>query len=180
VTVSRQGIGELATEFVALGTAVRDRAGGTAARPFVTDLGGADVAKALSSGWIPVSLAFGISVAVLGGGWQAYRQLARQTRRWAGNTEVVAYSELLGRARADARDQFRADAARAAADAAVVSGMSVEMLRYESGRESEVHGAQAVVTGSTMARFRGSSSPPVRTLTVLPLRTPAAATGDVS
>src|SRR5947208_1615301 len=64
VRLSVNHLGQDNREFVALGTAVRGSGDVPLERPFVTDLPGAGVAKLLQAGWVPVSIAFGISVAV--------------------------------------------------------------------------------------------------------------------
>lgn len=167
-SVTRTPVGGHSWEFLAMGTAVRDASGARVDRPFVTDLSGARVAQALSSGWVPVSVAIGISVAVVGGGVQTWQQLSRQTRRWAPNSEVVAYSELATQVRSDARNQFAAEAARAGADAAVVSSMDFQMVARTDQQPVPV--GQAVVIGSTLASFSAAGQQRPRPLSVLPLR----------
>lgn len=179
VTVTRTDVGNASSEFMALGTAVGADVRVKPDHPFVTDLSGADVSKALQAGWVPVSLAYGISVASLNLMGQSWSTLNRQMRRWSGNVEVDGLSELVGKVRADARNQFRIDAERASADAAIVSSMSLEILDGEDGSVLP-YSAEAVVTGSTLARFRAATAPPTRTLTVLPLRQTAPSTGAAS
>src|SRR5256885_10181731 len=115
VRISVEHLGQDNREFVALGTAVRATGRVHAPRPFVTDLPGADVAKLLRAGWVPVSIAFGISVAV------RHDDYATQTQagRWGGDTEVSGYTELVHHVRPHARPQFPAHAARAGAEGAV-------------------------------------------------------------
>jgi uncharacterized protein YbjQ (UPF0145 family) len=153
-------------EFVALGTAVRGDSRVHPDRPFVTDLAGADVAKLLHAGWVPVSIAFGISVAV------RHDDLATLTQagRWAGNTEVSGYTELVHHVRADARARFEEHAARAGAEGAIVSSMDLHVEEREVAENHRDHVAESTVFGTTLVRFHRGRAAPTRALTVLPLR----------
>jgi uncharacterized protein YbjQ (UPF0145 family) len=166
VRLSVEHLGQDNREFVALGTAVRAESGQHPARPFVTDLAGADVAKLLHAGWVPVSIAFGISVAV------RHDDYATQTQasRWSGNTEVAGYTELVQHVRADARHQFQAHAARAGAEGAIVSQIGLHVWEREPNEGHRDHVAESTVSGTTLARFSRERAAPTRTLTVLPLR----------
>jgi uncharacterized protein YbjQ (UPF0145 family) len=171
VRLSVEHLGQDNREFVALGTAVRAeqvgaRAGRHPARPFVTDLPGADVAKLLHAGWVPVSIAFGISVAVRHD--DAYT--LSQAGPWSGNTEVTGYTELVQHVRADARRQFAAHAARAGAEGAIVSDMDLHMWEREPGEGHRDHVAESTVRGTAVARYARGRTAPTRALTVLPLR----------
>jgi uncharacterized protein YbjQ (UPF0145 family) len=166
VRLSVEHLGQDNREFVALGTAVRAAAGRHPARPFVTDLPGADVAKLLHAGWVPVSIAFGISVAV------RHDDVVTQSQAgpWSGNTEVQGYTELVQHVRADAREQFAAHAARAGAEGAIVSSIGLHVWEREPGEGHRDHVAESTVSGTTLARFARPRSTPTRALTVLPLR----------
>jgi len=166
VRLSVEHLGQDNREFVALGTAVRAEDGRHPARPFVTDLAGADVAKLLHAGWVPVSIAFGISVAV------RHDDYATQTQagRWSGNTEVSGYTELVHHVRADARHQFEAHAARAGAEGAIVSEMGLHVWEREPNEGHRDHVAESTVSGTTLARFHRGHTAPTRALTILPLR----------
>jgi uncharacterized protein YbjQ (UPF0145 family) len=166
VRLSAESLGQDNREFVALGTAVRGEAPRHPARPFVTDLPGADVAKLLHAGWVPVSIAFGISVAVRHD--DTYTQ--RQAGPWSGNTEVSGYTELVQHVRADARQQFAAHGARAGAEGAIVSSMELHVWEREPSDGHRDHVAESTVRGTTLARFTRGSTAPTRALTVLPLR----------
>src|SRR4051794_7850857 len=121
VRLSVTHLGQDNREFVALGTAVRSAGTAHPTRPFVTDLPGADVAKLLHAGWVPVSIAFGISVAVR---HDDYATLS-QARAWGQNTEVSGYTELVQYVRDDARDRFAQHAGRTGADGAIVSSVDL-------------------------------------------------------
>lgn len=166
VRIGASHLGQGNREFVALGTAVR--AGGQAAapRPFVTDLAGADVATLLRGGWVPVSVVFGISVAIRHDDYLT----ARQASSW-GNTEVSGYSQLVGHVRADARDRFQSHATSAGAEGAIVSSMSLRVWPLEVSDGHRDHVAESTVWGTALASFRRTSpAAPSHPLTVLPLR----------
>jgi uncharacterized protein YbjQ (UPF0145 family) len=170
VRVTAEHLGAGNREFVSLGTAVRARGPRRPAsaprRPFFTDRGGSDVAKLLQAGWVPVSIAFGISVGVR---HDDYRTV-QQSRAWAGNTEVTGYTELVQHVRADARAQFGARTARAGADGALVSSQHLQISEIEPSDGHADHVAEATVVGTTIARFaRGRAAPPAA-LTIVPLR----------
>jgi len=153
-------------EFMALGTAVRSRGGARPARPFTTDLGGQDVAKLLSAGWVPAGLAYGISVVIRHDDWRTQSQAAR----FAGNVEVSGYTELLTQVRADARREFAAQAARIGGDAALTSGLWSHVWRLEIGENHHDHVAECLIAGTVIARFHAGRRPITNSLTILPLR----------
>jgi uncharacterized protein YbjQ (UPF0145 family) len=165
VRLTVEHLGQDNREFVALGTAVRGQGAVHPPRPFVTDLPGADVAKLLHAGWVPVAIAIGIAVAVR---HDDYATLS-QARAWGQNTEVSGYTELVQHVRADARHTFERHASRAGADGAVVSHMDLHIWEQEPSEGHRDHVAESTVFGTAIARF--SSGPaPTRALTVLPLR----------
>ena len=166
VRLSVNHLGQDNREFVALGTAVRSAGPDHPAQPFVTDLPGADVAKLLHAGWVPVSIAVGISVAVR---HDDYRTRS-QASAWGWNTEVSGYTELVQYVRADAREQFAAHAARAGGEGALVSSMGLRIWEQEPTDGHRDHVAEATVFGTTIVRFHRGPSAPTRALTILPLR----------
>ena len=125
-------------------------------RPFFTDLPGADVAKLLHAGWVPVSIAFGISVAVR---HDDYATLS-QARAWGANTEVSGYTELVQHVRDDARDRFGQHAARAGADGAIVSSMDLRIWEHEPAEGHRDHVAESTVFGTTIAKLPPRATPP--------------------
>jgi uncharacterized protein YbjQ (UPF0145 family) len=165
VRLTVEHFGQDNREFVALGTAVRGRGTLRPPRPFVTDLPGADVAKLMHAGWVPVTIAIGIAVAVRHDDYATQYQ----ARAWGQNTEVSGYTELVQHVRADARHAFERHASRAGADGAVVSHMDLHIWEQEPSEGHRDHVAESTVFGTTIARFaRGPA--PTRALTVLPLR----------
>jgi uncharacterized protein YbjQ (UPF0145 family) len=166
VGLSVNHLGQDNREFVALGTAVRAAGDVHAPRPFVTDLPGADVLKLLHAGWVPVSIAFGISVAVR---HDDYATLS-QARAWGANTEVSGYTELVQHVRDDARDRFQQHAGRAGAEGAIVSSMDLRIWEHEPAEGHRDHVAESTVFGTTLARFHRGRTAPTHALTVLPLR----------
>jgi uncharacterized protein YbjQ (UPF0145 family) len=166
VRLSVAHLGQDNREFTALGTAVRATGSVHAPRPFVTDLPGADVAKLLHAGWVPVSIAFGISVAI------RHDDLGTrsQATAWGWNTEVSGYTELVQHVRHDARARFAEHAARAGAEGAIVSYMGLHVWEREPGENHRDHVAESTVFGTTLARFHQGRTAPTRALTILPLR----------
>ena len=153
-------------EFMALGTAVRSRGAQRPARPFTTDLGGQDVAKLLTAGWVPAGIAYGISVAIRHDDWQTQAQ----TGMFAGNVEVGGYTELMSHVRADARREFGRLAARLGADSALLSSMWQHVWEYEAGEGHRDHVAECVITGNAVARFHPGAAARTTSLSILPLR----------
>ena len=166
VRLSVNHLGQDNREFVALGTAVRSPGEVHPPRPFVTDLPGADVAKLLHAGWVPVAIAFGIAVAVRHDDYATQMQ----ARPWGQNTEVSGYTDLVQHVRDDARDTFGRHAARAGADGAIVSSMALHVWEHEPAEGHRDHVAESTVFGTTLARFHRGRTAPTRSLTVLPLR----------
>ena len=115
---------------------------------------------------MPASIAIGISLAIRHDDYQTLNQAGR----WAGNTEVTGYTELVTHVRADARARFADHAARAGADGAVVSHLGLQVWEREPAENHRDHVAEATVFGSTLARFSPGRTNPPRALTILPLR----------
>lgn len=154
-------------EFTALGTAVQARCSTRPERVFSTDLPGQDVATLVSSGWMPTDLVFGISVAIC---HDDARTRAQMTWR-AGNVEVAGHSELINRARADARARFRRRVHDRGAEGAIVSSMSLGSWEIEPSDNHRDHVAEAAVFGTALAHFRTPTAASTRLLTFLPLQT---------
>ena len=153
-------------EFMALGTAVRSRGTQRPARPFTTDLGGQDVAKLLTAGWVPTGIAYGISVAIRHDDWQTQAQ----TGVFAGNVEVRGYTELMNHVRADARREFSRLAAHLGADSALLSSIGHHVWELEVGEGHRDHVAECVITGNAVARFHPGAAPLTKSLSIIPLR----------
>ncbi len=153
-------------EFMALGTAVRSRGRQRPTTPFATDLGGQDVAKLLTAGWVPSGITYGIAMAVRHDDWRTQSQ----TSYMAGNTEVSGYTQLLTHVRAQARREFAALATKRGADAALMSGIWSHMWPIEVGENHTDHVAECVITGNAIARFHTGHKATTSSLTILPLR----------
>ena len=165
VTVRERHFGQNVREFVAMGTAVTG-AGDRPRQPFVTDLAGSDVAKLMLAGWVPVTLAYGISVAIRHDDYTT----RMQTLRFTSNTEVGGYTELVTFVRHEARELFAQHVQQAGADGAIVSDMSLGLWPVEPSDNHVDHLAQAIVTGTSLARFHHGARPAARALSVIPLR----------
>jgi uncharacterized protein YbjQ (UPF0145 family) len=169
-SVTRERLGDgAAWEYVARGTAVRARSRQRPTNLFSTDLPGADVAKLLHAGWVPVSLMWGISVAVRHDDYVTRRA---SRRSWTNqNVEVPGYTELVIHTRTDARHQLENKVAKYGADSAVVSDMSLHVwgMACQSGGTHD-HVAEAVIVGTGLAKFHRGSDAPTESITVMPLR----------
>ena len=96
-----------AIEFRVIGTAVRAGGCPPLATPFASDLSGQDFAKLVMAGWVAAGIAFGISIAALHDDGLA----TGASLQGMGNTEVLAYTDLMINARQDARSRLE-DAVR--------------------------------------------------------------------
>lgn len=166
VRLTEQDMGEGNREFVALGTAVAGRGQSRPAPPFVTDLSGAQVGAMLRAGWVPVSIAVGISVAIRHDDYATRSQASA----WGGPTEVAGYTELVTHVRSDARARFHEHAARTGADGAIVSHHGLRIWAHEAGEGHRDHVAESTVFGTAVAQFHAARVAQPAALTVLPLR----------
>lgn len=160
IALSATDVGENMREFVALGSAVRADARRRPGRLFTTQLAGQDVGKLMQAGWVPVTIATGIEVALT---YSYYAQ--QQTSVWAGNTEVDDYTALVTRARSAARKELRRQVKASGADGAIVSDMSLAVWPFG---ETAV-GCVATVFGTAISQFHKGRSAPTSALTMLPL-----------
>ncbi len=144
-----------AIEFTVMGTAVRVIGCPALARPFATELSGADFAKLVMAGWVPAGIALGIAVAGL------HDELVTTgSGPWGtGNAEVPAYTGLISAARSGARDRLAQSARALGADGVVVSGLAVRVSsdRCHAHAAATDHFVEAVITGSAVARVAGRS-----------------------
>jgi len=149
-------------EFTAVGTAVRARGGVRPRRPFTSDLSGQDVAKLLRAGYVPTGLAYGIAVAVRHDDWRTQSM----SSRWVGNVEVPGYTELVGRVRHWARQDFASVVARFGGEHAVLREMELEIWEQEPADGHRDHFAIATVVGTGIAQFAAAplSPPPLSML----------------
>ena len=151
-----------------IGPAVRAQSCPPLPRPFTTELSGPDFAKLLMDGWVPAGIALGISVAGLHD-----TLVTTSSGPWGtGNAEVPAYTDLMVYVRQDARNRLEQAVRAVGADGVVVSAMTLhvssdECRAHPGGAD---HIAEAVITGTAVARFAGQrKAAPAPSLTVLPL-----------
>ncbi|MEV5718080.1 heavy metal-binding domain-containing protein [Amycolatopsis mediterranei] len=152
-----------AQEFVALGTAVRAKAGPRPRHPFTTGLPGQDVAKLMLAGWVPVRVAVGISGRAFTDYWQ--RSVVGE---WAGNAEVPLATELATAVRAEARAEFAREIGDCGADGGIVSDLKFDIWPVHDIAVA----AMATVIGTAIARFHEGPATPAGTLKILPLNRP--------
>ena len=155
-------------EFKVTGTAVLGRGCPSLARPFASGLSGPDFAKLLMDGWVPAGIVLGISAAGLHD-----TLVTTSSGPWGtGNAEVPAYTNLMAHVRQDARSRLEEAVRGLGAEGVVVSAMTFR-VRSDACHAHAVgadHFAQAVITGTAVARFGGRrhAARPQR-LAVLPL-----------
>ena len=143
-------------EFRAIGTAVRGIGAPAPPHPFSSDLSGQDFAKLIHAGWVPVSLALGISIGSRHDDWRTMG-----TSAWgAGNVEVTGYTELVNMARHDARVQLTDDVRRIGGDGVVVASIDMrvrdrECPAVEHGRD---HIAEVTIVGTAIGRFASAAT----------------------
>jgi len=142
-------------EFKAIGTAVRAPGARLPKRPFTSDLSGQDFAKLIMRGWVPASLALGISVAARHDDWLT----VGQTRWSSGNAEVAGYTELVHEGRHDARVQLERDVTRIGAEGVVIADMQLRVSEREcpmsEGRRDHI--VETTILGTAIARFTARS-----------------------
>jgi uncharacterized protein YbjQ (UPF0145 family) len=139
-------------EFTAIGTAVRVPGAAKWLRtPFTSDLSGQDFAKLITAGWVPAGLALGLSI----GARHDDRTTLRQARWTSGNAEVGGWTELVGRARHDARIQLEADVRRLGADGVVIAAMQLRASQRDCPQDvgRRDHVAEVSLVGTAIARF---------------------------
>jgi uncharacterized protein YbjQ (UPF0145 family) len=134
-----------------IGTAVRAQGCPPLPRPFTTELSGQDFAKLLMDGWVPAGIALGISVAGLHDTMVTTSSGPWGTR----NAEVPAYTDLMGYVRQDARSRLEQTVRGLGADGVVVSAMTLHVHSdaCQAHPPGTDHFAQAVITGTAVARF---------------------------
>ncbi|MEC3975242.1 YbjQ family protein [Amycolatopsis sp. H20-H5] len=160
ITFTTTNVTENAREFVALGTAVRAETPQRPGRLFTTELAGQDVAKLLLSGWVPVSVAIGVSALA------EYLYNAQLNSGWGGNFEVESYTRLITRVRSAARGQFAGRIRESGADGAIVSRMGLDTWRLGEVAVA----ARSIVIGTAVTRFHRGPAVRPATLTMLPVR----------
>jgi uncharacterized protein YbjQ (UPF0145 family) len=152
LTIGRFPAGGL--EFKAIGTAVRVVGVPLGRAPFTSDLSGQDFAKLIHDGWVPVSLALGISIGARHDDWLTINQ----TRWGSGNAEVSGYTDLVNQTRHDARHQLERDVAKMGAEGVVVKSMEMRVSERECPVQEHRrdHIVEATTVGTAIARFSAS------------------------
>jgi uncharacterized protein YbjQ (UPF0145 family) len=138
-------------EFKVIGTAVRAIGCPPLPRPFTTELSGPGFAKLLMDGWVPAAITLGISVAGLHDTLVTTSSGPWGTR----NAEVPTYTNLMVYARQNARSRLEQTVRGLGADGIVVSAMKLRVRTHECRARpgGADHFAQAVITGTAVARF---------------------------
>ncbi len=167
---------EIGLEFLAIGTAVRADGPTRPREPFTSDVSGQDFAKLLGAGWVPVAFVQGVGVTIrhgkLGTGWL--------DQSWV-NSELTMPTELIHAARDAAREDLRAQAARAGAQGVVLRDMTTRAFEREcsSGLEgAEDRLVEAILTGTAIVRYDRKARPAPAPLTMLRLNPQRKATND--
>jgi len=121
--ISRQQWGERLAEFMAIGTAIKARDGGsykaTDGRPFTSDLSGQEFWTLLKAGFRPTSLVMGNCVYHVG--YQGIKQWFSQIGQ---NVEMPTYTQAIYDARELALARMQADAERSSADGIIGARVS--------------------------------------------------------
>lgn len=164
-------------QFTAIGTAVRAPGVVSGQRaPFTADVSGQDFAKLITTGWVPVGIALGISIGSRHDDWTT----TRQTRWWKGNAEIAGWTELVSQSRRDARRQLESDVKRLGAEGVVLSAMRMRVREREcpvtaGGRD---HIVEATLIGTAIVRFshlgKRQAEPPLAVMSLDPQRRQAA------
>jgi uncharacterized protein YbjQ (UPF0145 family) len=171
VHVSRETFPLGGTQFIVIGTAVRAQgAAHGQSVPFTSDVSGQDFAKLITTGWVPVGLALGISI----GSRHDDRSTARQARWSAGNAEVAGWTDLVSQSRHDARRQLEGDVKRLGAEGAVIAAMQMRVRQRDCpatvGRHDHI--VEATLMGTAVARFpragQRHDGPPLAVMTLGP------------
>lgn len=143
-------------QFMVIGTALRGRGCPPLGRPFTSELSGPDFAKLLMDGWVPAGIVLGISVAGLHD-----TLVTTSSGPWGtGNAEVSAYTELMARVRQDARSQLEQTVRGLGGEGVVVSAMTLRVRgdACHARLAGTDHFAEAVITGTAVARFADGGS----------------------
>jgi len=102
-------------------------------------------------GWVPAGIALGVSVAGLHD-----ELVTTSSGPWGtGNAEVPGYTGLISAARSGARARLEQSARALGADGVVASGLAVRVSsdRCHARAAASDHFAEAVITGSAVARI---------------------------
>jgi len=174
VRISVSSLGVENHEFVALGSAVRLGNGRTGtgnipsdlATPFLTDLPGADVAKLMLNGWMPMSIVYGIALAIRHDDWATQVQAGS----WV-NTEISGFTQLINNVRHEARHVLATQAAHKGAQGVLLNRSTMRVWEQEPAEQHRDHLAEAQMFGTGIVQFSrpGVQASPT-TLTFLSLK----------
>jgi uncharacterized protein YbjQ (UPF0145 family) len=149
-------------EFTIEGTAVRAHSSTRPAAPFTTHVRGQDLARLLSSGWMPFALVTGIAIASC----HFDESMFQQTRRGvgaAGNREVSGYTRVVNDARRGARSALETAVRGQGGQGSVIQDMTLCFSEREcpSFEERLDYVVEATILGSAIVPFE-RSEPAVR------------------
>jgi uncharacterized protein YbjQ (UPF0145 family) len=137
-------------EYVAMGTAIRSLGGLHTTSPFTTLLSGNDLAKLVSSGWIPKSILFAISLGVKHDDY--YTRMISSSLTY--NSEMPAHTDLVNAVRNDARLQLARMATRAGAHGVILSDkITTEIHEIEIAEQHRDLVGMANATGNAIVRY---------------------------
>jgi uncharacterized protein YbjQ (UPF0145 family) len=138
-------------EFKAIGTAVRAPGGVRLRHPFTSDLSGQDFAKLIMAGWVPVSLALGISIGLRHDDWMTITQ----TRWGSRNAEINGYTDLVNQTRRDARSQLDREMTSMGASAVVVKNMDMRVRERgcPNSEHEKDHIVEVIIIGTGTTQF---------------------------
>lgn len=144
--VGRYAWAEDMAEFMAIGTAVRHRAGKSfktaSGKPFTSDLSGQDFALLLSTGYAPVGLVMGTCVYHVA--YQSFRQAWKTSNQ---NYEMAYFTQALYDAREIAMERMQAEAKNLGAEGIV--GVTVK----EGSHGWESHVIEYFAVGTAVVAF---------------------------
>jgi uncharacterized protein YbjQ (UPF0145 family) len=158
------------TEFTAAGTAVRLADGPPAKRPFLATVDGADLARLLRAGYVPVGVALGVSVVYIVTDWTSQWQEAS----WA-NQEMRGFTQAVYAVRNFAMQRLERQATADGADGVIAYDTSMHVTEVEvSGggpgqNERTDHIVEFAALGTAIGRIR-TAVPSLDTHSILSLR----------
>ncbi len=160
-------------QFTAIGTALRAPGAASGQRaPFTSDLSGQDFAKLITTGWVPVGIAQGISIGSRHDDWTTTRQA-----RWSsGNAEVTGWTELVNQCRRDARHQLERDVKQLGAEGVVLTTIQMRVRERDCpvtvGRRDHI--VEATLVGTAIVSFSRAGQrqpgPPLAVMSLDPRR----------
>jgi uncharacterized protein YbjQ (UPF0145 family) len=167
IRLTERHLGDGDREFIAMGTAVRSTQMTHLSRPFTTTLQGQEVAKLISSGYVPVQAIVAISVGIRHDDFRTRQAVMA----FSANVEVPGYTDLVHTVRSEVRRELAVRAAQTGADGAILSSpMRMSIHELEVGENHRDHVAESSLVATAIARFADGGPSLTRPLTYLPLR----------